>query len=737
MGSIKDLFKEEELKEKSDGNFQTICPDCGLQGGRTEGLVLFPETNTWYCHSSGKHGGVLELVAIQNKIIKCMDCCESGEKRTVLEGYLFKETLDVLRENYGEEVYESIQEIANLKKSIQLPNDGKLISTYAGELAKRIKKEYIFFYRPDTRQIVEIGKIKHPDGNFKYKGFITMNANRFVTLIERYFKPWANVYTKKETLIRTKSMPQTIANIVLVSDNFVDAMPVITRIFTIQQPIVFNGELTFPKLGYDERFGSWLSQDAVKITHPQMKLKEAKEILYKIYNGFCFKSEQDRINSIAALLTPSLKGLYSAFNVRDPVFFYRGNRERVGKDYNAGITGILYEGEPLEEPPISNNERGGNSSDEFRKKIMAAMMQGRKRFHSSNNKGLINNAVFEGVTTSRNYSDRILGRNEILTFDNEINFSLSGNIGTTLTPDLANRSIFINLFFDKEDANSRIFEVPDLHGWVKDNRGLILSALYCLMRNWIDKKCPEGSIPFTSYPEWAGICGGIMEAAGLGNPCKKVGVEMGISSDSETEEMKTLFELCFERKPEIWVKKSDIKNMLKESDEDIFGYYDWDKKSDQIKFGKKIDRFAGRVLSDIRFDCKDESMRASRREYRFVKEISDFDTKVVKSAKKDQKSGNVGNLGNVQTVVGNPLYYRKIKRGSAITTITHITKPKSDREVQFWEADECKDIIPNHTKEQVFEWIKQNPKYTFNQMYDKWGVGSLKFRNELLREGLI
>ena len=72
MVNITDLFKPEELKEKNDGNFQTVCPDCGLQGGRTEGFVLFPESNTSYCHSSHKWFSLLETAGLKLNIMKCV-----------------------------------------------------------------------------------------------------------------------------------------------------------------------------------------------------------------------------------------------------------------------------------------------------------------------------------------------------------------------------------------------------------------------------------------------------------------------------------------------------------------------------------------------------------------------------------------------------------------------------------------------------------------------------------------
>jgi hypothetical protein len=203
-----------------------------------------------------------------------------------------------------------------------------------------------------------------------------------------------------------------------------------------------------------EQYGDWPLFSGPYYNAPvidmNISLEKAKEIIDNLFKEFCFKSEQDKINAIAGFITPYLRGLFSSFSVRTPVFIYEANRERAGKDYLAGLTGILYEGFALEEPPISTGDKMQNNSDELRKKILSSMMYGRKRLHFSNNKGYLNNAVFESITTAEKYSDRPLGRSEILTFHNELDFSLSGNIGMTLTPDLANRSRFIKLFLDIE-----------------------------------------------------------------------------------------------------------------------------------------------------------------------------------------------------------------------------------------------------------------------------------------------
>jgi hypothetical protein len=509
--------------------------------------------------------------------------------------------------------------------------DGKLISVVAAELANVLKKENTLFYRPDSREIVEVGKIKDKKGVSTFTGFYSEKPNRFITQIEQYCVPVLEVYSPKLKCMVTlpKSIPCELANTLLCSEILQTELPTIKRIFTTPIPIIYNGELTFPNKGYDERFESWMPFDAPDITKPDMTLEDAKNILEEIFEDFCFETPKDKIMAITALLTPFLRGLYSRFNSRTPVVIYLGNRERAGKDFCAGITGIVYEGYPFEEPPISTSENAkSNNTDELRKKILAHLIYGRKRFHSSNNKGYINNATFESVTTAEKYSDRVLGKSENLTFDNELEFSLSGNTGITFTPDLANRSKSVKLFLDIEDANSRQFKKPDLHGWVKDNRDKILSALFTLIRTWNEKGMKAGKVPFSSFPEWARVAGGILEAAGYENICGSDISSMTLGLDSETTDMKSLFELAYEHYPEEWISKNTLKELL--SGQDIFSYLNLSDKSDQIKLGGKINRYVGRVLSEIKLTVKDNSVRVARQELMFTK-----------------KFGNVGNVGNV------------------------------------------------------------------------------------------
>ena len=108
---ILDLFKDNSPIETSNGTYKMECPFCGLQGGRTEGFILFPESNSAYCHSSGKWFKLLEAYALKKKIIQCLDGREKGETdKKVLAGEIWSYTLEEFKNEYGKEIYEKLSE---------------------------------------------------------------------------------------------------------------------------------------------------------------------------------------------------------------------------------------------------------------------------------------------------------------------------------------------------------------------------------------------------------------------------------------------------------------------------------------------------------------------------------------------------------------------------------------------------------------------------------------------------
>jgi len=592
-----DYFMEQDrVIDSSVGRLRHFCLSFGLAEQKAKDILELAQG----------HGIVYQPTDGEYRLVKMKELFGKSELKEFTRGL--------------EKFYPDVERKFKRVK-VLLPKDGKLISEFAEEVADVMAKQENIFFRPDSKEVVEVLRLKNESRKDSYIGFQSVKPNRFITKVEEYIIPGSEVYVPKQKSWEffERSITSELANTTLQSSILQNKLPKIKRIFTVPIPILYDGELTFPERGFDKRFESWLPHDTPTIEDPNMPLEEAKKILEEnIFKEFCWQNLIDRDKAIAALLQPFIRGFYNRPNARTPIVVYLANRERAGKEFCANITGIVYEGYGLEEPPLSTSENTkSNNTDELRKKILAKLLSGSKRFHSANNKGFINNAVLEGVSTAEKYSDRVLGRSEVLTFDNEMEFSISGNTGIGYTPDFANRSMFIRFFLDIENANDRTFENPDLHSWIKENRGKILSALYSLVQNWINKGMTPGTVPFASFPEWARVCGGIMEAAGYANPATPDLDISSVAGDSETQDMKLLFEAACRMFPDEWIDAAKLREII--SQEEIFTWFDFEKNADKTRFGKLLTKFIGRILSDVRLMVLDKNTRGSRQKYQFSK----------------------------------------------------------------------------------------------------------------------
>jgi hypothetical protein len=104
----------------------------------------------------------------------------------------------------------------------------------------------------------------------------------------------------------------------------------------------------------------------------------------------------------------------------------------------------------------------------------------------------------------RSSPDFVLGSNDAaasVEYPNELEFSMSANVGLQWREDVPDRCRFIRLAYFQENANARLFSRPDLHEYVRQNRELLLSAIYSLVLEWKRRGCPPGDV-FTSFPSW-------------------------------------------------------------------------------------------------------------------------------------------------------------------------------------------------------------------------------------------
>ena len=292
------------------------------------------------------------------------------------------------------------------------------------------------------------------------------------------------------------------------------------------------------------------------------------------------------------------------------------------------ITFIVYEGHAFEDLPI------GKESEETAKRIMAAARSGRRFMHFSNCQEHLQDPYLTQALTNPVINGRRLGSNDAssdLSVPNEIDFSLSANVGHTYREDFEPRMRKIELAYFEEDPNERKFKDKFLHRTVTENRCLVLSAIAALFNHWANQGFPIGRNDFISYPQWAETIGGVMEAAGLGNPCLPFQSSYETGGDLKTAAMTALFRLCFKSFGDAWVTKKQIYQAIEkvtgQEDDDSsdtealrwFGPLEdaEEARSNQSKLGRDLRIFKNRILGGIKMVIDESDVRSTRHKFRF------------------------------------------------------------------------------------------------------------------------
>ncbi|MCB1090624.1 MAG: hypothetical protein KDL87_03785, partial [Verrucomicrobiae bacterium] len=443
-----------------------------------------------------------------------------------------------------------------------------------------------------------------------------------VTAVERTVE--TGVLQKDEAgdvVFAPKSMTEHDARITLVSGHFTSLLPRITRVLDVPVPMLDeSGALIFPQAGYDARFATWLNPKAPELR--SMGLKEAVHWLFtELFTtpdqgGFWWHDEQSRGHAIARLVTPFCRGLMGW--KRSPLWIFDGNREGCGKDTCADVTHVLYTGRSIICAPLSKD-----CDEEMRKRITSALLSCARFFHLANMKGHIRYASLEAATdNSGTWEDRRLGVSETLVLPNETEFSFSAN-NATWEPDIERRCRRIRLRFTPEDINGHRYRHANLLSWVREHRADLLSAIAALVTHWIREGCPPGPTPFTSFPEWGRVVGGVLTTCGLSDPCL-AHEESPNSGDQNTRAMREFFVAANRNFGDDWVQKAKLHEFVQQSEEvqDLFEWIEFSARRGLIIFGKLLSKFDGRELGGIVFRVDRTSRNYCK--YRFFRPEDEF-----------------------------------------------------------------------------------------------------------------
>jgi hypothetical protein len=287
-------------------------------------------------------------------------------------------------------------------------------------------------------------------------------------------------------------------------------------------------------------------------------LQRAKEIIrLEWLSDFPFVDESSCANAVGAPLTAAARELIDG---PTPLFAIDCPVPGTGKGLLAHGIGIIALGAP---PAVMTETR---NEEEMRKRITSSLCAGLPVVLLDNIKRPLQSSALAAALTARHWSDRILGRNQIVELPIRCVWLTTGN-NLQLDNEIARRTVWVRLDARVDRPWQRTsFRHPDLPAWLQRHRHELVWAFLVLVQNWIALGRPAWKgVPLGSYEAWSSVIGGILEAAGIGGFLENR-EELYARTDAETEEWRLFVGAWWEAHSETPVKARDLYALCRDRD---------------------------------------------------------------------------------------------------------------------------------------------------------------------------
>ena len=223
---------------------------------------------------------------------------------------------------------------------------------------------------------------------------------------------------------------------------------------------------------------------------------------------FPFVSPSDRAHALAALLLPFVRRLIDGCT---PLHLIEAPARGAGKGLLCNLVSILTTGGDCVARTLPE------SDEEIRKMLTAELATGRPiiLLDNANDKQSLASASLASVLTTQSWTDRILGRTEMITVPNKAMWMLTAN-NPKLSKDIVRRAVRIRIDPKVDRAWLRAsFKHQPLLTWVREHRSELVRAALVLVQAWIAAGRPLSRAQLGSFEEWAMVMGGVLEVAGV------------------------------------------------------------------------------------------------------------------------------------------------------------------------------------------------------------------------------
>lgn len=412
---------------------------------------------------------------------------------------------------------------------IELPGGGRMDRDFAHDLGNLLADKLIF------RRESEVVTVNPENGACD-----VMSPEAFVTEIENYCVPYVVRPVKGGTENVPKSMSKAQAGVVLASAAFRYRLRKITRVGFVTAPVIrADGTMQLLPEGYDAETGIFTLPSPVVIR--EMDLAASTTFLRGLLTHFPFHDERSLSVQICAMCAAWGHGLLELTASRIG-FVWTANSHRSGKSLLA----------QLAITPAYGLAEGQTLADrqELRKMLDAVALQGGPYVFFDNLTGHIQSEIVESFMTTPIWTGRVMGTQRIFKAPRSAVVFITGN-NLTVSPDISERTLTCSLYlenFDPQDRKiPRVLNPQSLA--TAAMRSDILSAVWAIMRHWDGAGRPKAGEPekpkrLAGFEDWSDIFGGMVQAAGFGNPLERPKDEQ--SPNSRDVHMRTLIDLLVE-----------------------------------------------------------------------------------------------------------------------------------------------------------------------------------------------
>jgi hypothetical protein len=404
--------------------------------------------------------------------------------------------------------------------AVELPCAGRTLGEFAAEVGTLLAGAGVYCRGGLAFRVNRAGKkLEAIDGQF------------FRTWAEREIRLFKTHVSKGDKQIALKqSMTSDTANALIVSPQFLEALPVLEKFQPVRMPVMrADGSVELLPKGFDAPSLTLTDETGTDYAN-DMPPAEGVAFLGELLAEFPFADDRSKAVAVAAMLTVYAGGLLPK-GATVPAFLFQGNAEGSGKTTLAKLAGAPYGA--IECKPAPTTEA------EWQKRLLSLCMSGRRLVLLDNLKGHLNSPSLENYLTAGRYGDRILGVSKEFEGDADAVILLTGN-GLTVTPDMRRRVLVCELFMRELRAEDRTFKRRLDEPAMLEMQARTLAALWAVIRHWHAKGKPPASRMNSSFPRWCEVIGGIVEAAGFGCPTTPAILETG--GDTDTRDIARLGE---------------------------------------------------------------------------------------------------------------------------------------------------------------------------------------------------